>query len=321
MTDHTIENQSQKTTGRHTDFLSDDTDNRLKQAEFLLSVSKKLAALESLEEVLETLMELTAWELNAERGSLFLNDPKTSELYSIVALGNFKRTIRILNTSGIAGHVYTSGENLIVKDAYSDERFNKEVDLQTGFITRNIIAAPIKTMKGDIIGVAQALNKKDKQTFSTEDFRMLEALVQQAAVALQSAMFIDKMKKSRVQELEFLDIVADVTSEIDLNTLLQKVMHEATRMLQADRSTLFLNDEKTNELWSIVGEGIGATQIRFPNHMGIAGTVFNTAKTVNIPYAYADLRFNPAFDKQTGFFPISITVIFTPVFKIAYHFH
>ena len=51
------------------------------------------------------------------------------------------------------------------------------------------------------------------------------------------------------------------------------------------------------------GEGLDEKSvIKFPNHLGIAGTVFTSAKPVNIPHAYADLRFNPSFDKQTGFF-------------------
>jgi adenylate cyclase len=80
-------------------------------------------------------------------------------------------------------------------------------------------------------------------------------------------------------------------------------------MLHAERSTLFLNDEKTNELWSEVGEGIGATEIRFPNHLGIAGAVFTSGQSVNIPHAYADLRFNPSFDRTTGFFTRSILCV------------
>ena len=128
----------------------------------------------------------------------------------------------------------------------------------------------------------------------------------QAALTLQSSISFKRMKKLREQELKFLDVVADVTSEIELNSMLQKVMGEATEMLNADRSTLFLNDEKTDELWSSVGAGLDATAIRFPNHLGIAGAVFTSGDTINIPHAYADLRFNPAFDKQTGFFTRSI---------------
>ncbi len=80
-------------------------------------------------------------------------------------------------------------------------------------------------------------------------------------------------------------------------------------MLDAERSTLFINDEKAKQLYTEVGEGLGKTQIRLPNHVGIAGTVFTTAKTINIPHAYADLRFNPAFDRKTGFFTRSMLCI------------
>jgi adenylate cyclase len=131
----------------------------------------------------------------------------------------------------------------------------------------------------------------------------------QAAAVLKNTQSAEKMKKARIQEMEFLDIVADITSEIDLGILLQKVMSEATRMLNAERSTLFLNDEKTSELFSKLGEGIGATEIRFPNHLGIAGAVFTSGESINMPHAYADLRFNPSFDKQTGFFTRSILCV------------
>jgi adenylate cyclase len=227
-------------------------EQRLHRAELLLGISRKLAAIDSLDEILAALIEITSSELDAERGSLFLNDSQSGELYSIVASGNLKRRIRILNTSGIAGHVFQSGKGIIVPDAYKDSRFNRSVDAQTGYITRDMICTPIKTVKGEIIGIAQVLNKKTGK-FSRDDLQLLEAMTMQAAIALQGAQFIEKMQQSRKQELEFLDIVSDITSEIELGSLLQKVMCEATKMLQADRSTLFLNNEKSNELWSLVG--------------------------------------------------------------------
>ena len=109
--------------------------------------------------------------------------------------------------------------------------------------------------------------------------------------------------------MEFVNIVSDVTAEIDLSALLKRVMEEATRMLNADRATLFLNDEKTNELFSRVAMGEGIGEIRLPNTAGIAGNVFTSGETMNIPYAYADLRFNPSFDKQTGYFTRSILCV------------
>ena len=162
---------------------------------------------------------------------------------------------------------------------------------------------------GEVIGVAQALNKK-KGRFTQRDMGFMEAMTTQAAVALQSTQLVENVKRERAREMQFLDVVSDVTSEIDLSTLLQKVMSEATRMLKAERSTLFINDEKTNELFSRVAQGdAGIGEIRLPNHLGIAGAVFTSAKSVNIPHAYADLRFNPSFDKRTGYFTRSMLAV------------
>ncbi len=285
-----------------------DTRRRLRHAELLLEVTRRMAGYGTLDEVLNALVDMTTSELNAERGSLFLNDPDSNELYSRVAQGNIQREIRILNTSGIAGYVFTSGEALIIHDAYADERFNRSIDEQTGFTTHSILCVPIKTVKGEIIGVAQTLNKKNGR-FTRHDLNLLEAMTSQGTLALQSAQFIERMQAIRRQEMEFIDVVSEVTADIKLGSLLQKVMGEATRLLNAERSTLFLNDEKTGELWSEVGQGLESVQIRLPNHLGIAGAVFTSGKAINIPYAYADLRFNPAFDKKTGFFTRSILCV------------
>jgi adenylate cyclase len=281
---------------------------RLRHAELLLEVTHRMAGYGTLDEVLNALVEMTSGELNAERGSLFLNDPDSNELYSRAAQGANQREIRILNTSGIAGHVFTSGEALIIHDAYADPRFNRSIDEQTGFTTHSILCVPIKTVKGEIIGVAQSLNKKSGK-FTKHDLHQLEAMTRQGTLALQSAQFIERMQAIRRQEMEFIDVVSEVTADIKLGSLLQKVMGEATRLLNAERSTLFLNDEKTGELWSEVGQGLESVQIRLPNHLGIAGAVFTSGKAINIPYAYADLRFNPAFDKKTGFFTRSILCV------------
>lgn len=281
---------------------------RLRRAEMLLNVSTTVAAYEKLDDVLMTLVELISAEIGAERSTLFLNDERTGELYSRVAEGDLLREIRILNTAGVAGHVYQTGEGTIVDDAYENEFFESSVDEQTGYVTKTILSAPIKTVKGEIIGVAQVLNKKDGK-FTKQDLDTLQAMTTQAAIAMKSTALVERMQKKQQQEMEFLDIVSDVTAEIDLGTLLQKVMGEATRMLNADRSTLFLNDERSKELYTFVGEGLGATEIRFPNHLGIAGSVFTSGETINIPHAYADLRFNPSFDKQTGFFTRSILCV------------
>jgi len=281
---------------------------KLHHMEMLLDITRTVAAMDTIDEVLNALVGLTTAEINAERGTIFLNDPHSGELYSRIAHGDVNREIRFMNSSGVAGWVFNANQGQIIHDAYKDDRFNKEIDEQTGFVTRNILCAPIRTVKGEVIGVAQMLNKHQGR-FSKNDLYLLEAMTTQAAITLQNAQLVDQAKKSHSKELEFLDLVSDVISELDLEVLLQRVMKEATRMLNAERSTLFLNDEKTSELWSQVGMGIESTKIRFPNHLGIAGKVFSSGQSMNIPYAYADMNFNPDFDKKTGFFTRSILCV------------
>ena len=242
---------------------------RIRLIELLLEVSRRMAAYDTLDEVLHSLVAMTTREVGAERGSLFLNDPATSELYSRVAQGTVRREIRLLNTTGIAGHAFTSGESMIVHDPYADPRFNRGNDEQTGFVTRSILCVPVKTVTGEIIGVVEAINQIEG-TFDEEDLEILEAMATQGPVALQGAQFIERMKAIRAQEMEFVEIVSEVTADIKLGSLLRRVMGEATRLLNADRSTLFLHDEKTQELWSEVGQGLESMQIRLPNHLGIA---------------------------------------------------
>ncbi|HXP95779.1 MAG TPA: GAF domain-containing protein [Telmatospirillum sp.] len=279
----------------------------LRRAELLLDVSNRLALSTTLDEAFRTMRDIAAQIIGTERGSIFLNDPTTNELYSRIS-GRFMREIRLLNNAGVAGSVFSSGQGAIIHDAYADERFNRTIDKQTGFVTRSILCAPLRTLKGDLIGVAQLLNKIDGQ-FSEADLALLEAIISQASVSLESFRTIEAIDKSRRQELDFLSVVSEISSELKLGPLLQKIMAAITRMLDAERSTLFINDEKTKELYTEIGQGLGATSIRLPNHLGIAGTVFTSGQSVNIPHAYADLRFNPAFDRQTGFFTRSILCV------------
>ena len=272
-------------------------------SDMLLQVTTDLAKTKSLDEALETLVKITTSTIGAERGTIFLNDAATGELYSRIAQGNFRREIRIMNTKGVAGWVFSHNEGAIIPDAYKDDRFNKAVDVRTGFRTKSILCAPLRTVNGEKIGVSQILNKVDGE-FTQEDLEMLEAMTEQAAIAIQGNIIVEQVEAARKQELEFLDVVSQVSSELELTPLLQKIISTISTMLDCERATLFINDEKTNELYTEVGEGLDEKSvIRFPNHLGIAGTVFTSAKAVNIPHAYADLRFNPSFDKQTGFLP------------------
>jgi len=198
----------------------------LKEAKILLEVARKVADGQTLDEQLETLVALVMEATVADRATLFVNDPITQELYSRITVGGLKREIRILNHTGIAGHVFQSGKGLVVKDAYKDARFNQGVDQQTGYRTRSIACAPIRTVRGEIIGVVEVLNRKGKKDahFTRLNLQLLEAMATQGAVSLQRSLLEELSVREKEKEAEFLGVVAEISGEIKLGTLLSKLL-------------------------------------------------------------------------------------------------
>ena len=116
--------------------------------------------------------------------------------------------------------------------------------------------------------------------------------------------------QERVRKLSgILDAAKALVAERDLDRLLKLIVQAASRVVEADRCSLFLVDRARNELWSKVAQGVGTREIRFRMGKGIAGTVAQTDRAVNIPDAYKDPRFNPDVDKETGYRTRSILCV------------
>ena len=118
-------------------------DLELARTRKLIEISERMAAADTLDESLEEFLTIIQNEANAERATLFLNDEARGELYSRVLIGSYRREIRILNTDGLAGHVFQNRESLIVNNPYEDERFDQTVDERTGLKTESVLCAPI----------------------------------------------------------------------------------------------------------------------------------------------------------------------------------
>jgi putative ABC transport system ATP-binding protein len=123
--------------------------------------------------------------LNAERSSLFLVDGDELVLKVAENLDQMGE-IRIPLGSGIAGAVAQSGQAIRIDDAYSDSRFNPDVDKQTGFRTRSILSLPVKNLEGKVFAVAQLLNRKDGQPFDQTDEQRFANFIQSIAVIFET---------------------------------------------------------------------------------------------------------------------------------------
>lgn len=167
---------------------------RARGLELLLQLGLELHAERDLKRLLEKIwIELTR-VLEAERSSLFLVDEDAGDLYSVIAQQS--EEIRFPLGKGIAGTVAASGASLLIPDAYQDPRFNPEIDLRTGFRTHSIISVPLKNQRGEVLGVAQVLNRLDGKPFDDQDRLLLEALASMAAAAIETVQLYDEQKKA-----------------------------------------------------------------------------------------------------------------------------
>ncbi|MDP3674771.1 MAG: adenylate/guanylate cyclase domain-containing protein [Novosphingobium sp.] len=114
------------------------------------------------------------------------------------------------------------------------------------------------------------------------------------------------MVDSLRDEQRILSISSDLAGELQLEVLIERIMEVTAELLNAERSTLFVHDPKTDELVSIYAGGIETREIRIPCTQGIAGAVFTSGMAENIADPYADPRFSQKIDKDTGFVTRSI---------------
>ena len=105
-----------------------------------------------------------------------------------------------------------------------------------------------------------------------------------------------------VRRLSVLVEVADtVTQRLSLDHQLPRLIELIVEALDAERATLFLHDADAGELFSRVAGGEGVSEIRMPQSVGIAGSVFGSGVAEIIHDAYRDARFNPEVDRRTGY--------------------
>lgn len=172
----------------------------VRQLETMLEVSKALGSEITLDNLLSLILDKTTFVMDAERSSLFLYDAKTNELWSKIAQGLKTKEIRIPLGVGIAGSSALTRSVINISDAYSDPRFNFEIDKITNFKTKNVLCMPLVGKEGQLIGVIQVLNKKRDTPFNKEDEDLLATLASHISVALHRANLMEYYIENKCME-------------------------------------------------------------------------------------------------------------------------
>ncbi|XP_068915494.1 dual 3',5'-cyclic-AMP and -GMP phosphodiesterase 11 isoform X3 [Tenebrio molitor] len=277
--------------------------------------------------------------LHADRGSLFLvqgekgggctplppgQTPRgrclVSKLFDVCSRSTLtemekKEEIRIPWGTGIVGYVAESGEPVNIPDAYQDDRFNHDIDALTGYRTKTLLCMPIKDTNGDVIGVAQVINKVSDHPFTKQDEEVFASYLQFCGIGLRNAHLYEKSQLEVKRNQVLLDLARMIFEEQStIEHVVFRILTHTQSLIQCQRVQVLLVhqgskisfsrvfDFEANDLSGEEGESrTSPFESRFPINVGITGYVATTGETVNIPIAEEDERFDPSVDQGTSF--------------------
>ncbi|KAK0093139.1 hypothetical protein PV326_014227 [Microctonus aethiopoides] len=227
-----------------------------------------------------------------------------------------KDEITISWGTGIVGYVAKSGEPVNIPDAYKDSRFNREIDALTGYRTRALLCMPIKDCSGDVLGVAQVINKLGGEgQFTVQDEKIFASYLQFCGIGLRNAQLYEKSQLEVKRNQVLLDLARMIFEEQStIEHMVFRILTHMQSLIQCHRVQVLLVHKASKGSFSrvfdfeandLVGEDTDSRtspfESRFPINVGITGYVATTGETVNIPNAYEDLKFDSSVDDDTGF--------------------
>ena len=283
----------------------------LQNIQHMVDMSEILAHRMDVEALIDRVVYMASKVLDAERANLFLLDNPSEGLWSKVAQSEESREIRIPPGEGLAGWVAQNDQLVNVPDVSNDIRFSEEIDQCNGCRIESMLCGPVKNLRGEIVGVIQIINKREG-VFDEMDEKLFRAFAYQTAISVENFRLYQRIVASHEKMAILLDVTTSLTRSLDLDVLIDKIVSKISEILGAERSSLFLVDRTTGELWSKKAEGMEDGVIRFPVSGGLAGYVARTGEVINVKNAYEDPRFNSAFDKETGFH--TKTVLAAPIY-------
>jgi len=181
-------------------------ERRVAALERILKISQILTSTLQLEPLLQTIIQAATELTDTQAGSIMLVDKSTGELRFEAASGSKREEVKRVTVpleGSIAGWIVREGKPLMIPDVRQDPRFYTRVDETTDFETRSILGVPLQ-VKGEVIGVLEALNKTGDGIFTPADVQTLSTLAAHAAIAIENARLLTEIQKA-YEELSELD--------------------------------------------------------------------------------------------------------------------
>ncbi len=141
--------------------------------------------------LLEFYVKIVPKVLNAERCSIFIYDPDSKTIWLKCGTELEERDIEVTTEyDSVVVSVITSGQHKVITGLDKKNGIHKKMDEKTGFVTRDILCIPIKSLDGtEVTGAVQILNKKGGRTFNDDDRMLLEEIAHFLELTIENIFF------------------------------------------------------------------------------------------------------------------------------------
>ena len=217
-------------------------------------LGKALTSSLQLDQVLRTIMEKIDEFLRPDNWSLLLLDEAKQELYFELAVGTAStalKDVRVKMGQGIAGWVAAHGETVVVPDTSKDTRFFSQVDEKTKTETQSIVAVPVK-FRDTCLGVIELINCIGPDGFDARDLKLLEALSDFAAIALENARHV-----KRIHELTITDDCTTLYNARHMGFILETEIYRSQRY-NYEFSLIFIDLDHFKQVNDTQGHLVGS---------------------------------------------------------------
>lgn len=246
-------------------------------------ISQKVIGLNQSKQVAETAAKVIAEQFGHELVMVMLLDHKMDEFVAEglggVGAQSFPKGLRYGSHLGIPGEVMRTGSSVILQDVEQSENYIKILDWEPG----SQICVPLKEGE-EIIGLI-SVEYQVKNTVTENDLELLEALAAVLSSVMLYALKYEVLQKN-VDQLEVVrQIALDISSDLDLNVMLKRVVNRVRGLLNARGAELGLVNESQNEVQIIVSENPWKdySGYKFPLMSGVAGRIAAVGKPLVVP--------------------------------------
>jgi transcriptional regulator with GAF, ATPase, and Fis domain len=216
---------------------------RAAQAETILSIVQQWGRTQEMETLLNQMAEASTKLLDADRASIFLWDRTNHLLVGRPALGVSGGELRIPDDAGVVGEVLRTDQPRRVSLREVRDPVNRRVDAQLGYQTRTLVAVPLRSTAGELLGVFEVINKRVGE-FSADDETALIELASHAAVALENAQDRERLLASHKQ---MVNQAAEDVRLIGNSPAIEALRSTIRRVADTDLAVLVLGENGTGK--------------------------------------------------------------------------